>query len=122
MVAGVALVIANRSEMRDSGMPWEQLQQSSTFGFTVVVLIVVFGPLIAERARLSGLMGLLLGGALIGPNMFYVLSSFESLDSVGTPLLGFPCGLLRNRSITADVRSWPPPRTQGRSPDSVARR
>ena len=84
MVAGVALVIANRSEIRDSGMPWEQLQQSSTFGFTVVVLIVVFGPLIAERARLSGLMGLLLGGALIGPNMFNVLPSFESLDSVGS--------------------------------------
>jgi len=53
------------------------------FGFTVVALIVVFGPLIAERVRLPGLMGLLLGGALIGPNMFNVLPSFESLDSVG---------------------------------------
>jgi len=47
-------------------------------------LIVVFGPLIAERVRLPGLMGLLLGGALIGPNMFNVLPSFESLDSVGS--------------------------------------
>lgn len=103
-------------------MPWEQLQQSSIFGFTVVALIVVFGPLIAERARLPGLMGLLLGGALIGPNMFNVLPSFESLEAVGSPLLGFPCGLLRNRSMTADVRSWPSPRTQGRSPHSVARR
>jgi Kef-type K+ transport system membrane component KefB len=68
-------------------VPWEQLQQSSTFGFTVVALIVVFSPLIAERVRLPGLMGLLmgllLGGALIGPNMFNVLPSFESLDSVG---------------------------------------
>ena len=65
-------------------MLWEQVQESSTFGFTVVALIVVFGPLIAERLRLPGLMGLLLGGALIGPNMLNVLPSFESLDSVGS--------------------------------------
>lgn len=65
-------------------MLWEQVQESSTFGFTVVALIVVFGPLIAEKVRLPGLMGLLLGGALIGPNMLNVLPSYDALDSVGS--------------------------------------
>ncbi len=65
-------------------MSWEAVQQGPTFGFTVVALIVVFGPLIAERLRLPGLMGLLLGGALIGPNMLDVLPRFEALDSVGS--------------------------------------
>ena len=60
------------------------VQQGPTFGFTVVALIVVFGPLIAERLRLPGLMGLLLGGALIGPNMLDVLPRFDTLDSVGS--------------------------------------
>ncbi len=65
-------------------MSWEQIQEGSTFGFTVVAMIVVFGPLIAERLRLPGLMGLLLGGALIGPNMLDVLPRFDRLDSVGS--------------------------------------
>ncbi len=65
-------------------MSWEEVQQGPTFGFTVVALIVVFGPLIAERLRLPGLMGLLLGGALIGPNMLDALPRFGTLDSVGS--------------------------------------
>jgi len=48
---------------------WEMVRQEATYGFTVVGLIVVFGPLIAEKLRLPGLLGLLLGGALIGPNL-----------------------------------------------------
>jgi Kef-type K+ transport system membrane component KefB len=65
-------------------MSWAEVQQGPTFGFTVVALIVVFGPVVAERLRLPGLMGLLLGGALIGPNMLDVLPRFDNLDSVGS--------------------------------------
>jgi len=65
-------------------MSWEQIQEGPAFGFTVVALIVVFGPLFAERVRLPGLLGLLVGGALIGPNMLDVLPSFDSLDALGT--------------------------------------
>lgn len=65
-------------------MSWEEVQHGPTFGFMVVALIVVFGPLIAERLRLPGLLGLLLGGALIGPNMLDVLPRFDTLDSVGS--------------------------------------
>ena len=65
-------------------MSWEEVQQGPAFWFTVVAVIVVFGPVIAERLRLPGLMGLLLGGALIGPNMLDVLPGFDTLDSVGS--------------------------------------
>lgn len=65
-------------------MSWEQIQEGPAFGFTVVALIIVFGPLFAERVRLPGLLGLLVGGALIGPNMLDVLPSFDSLDSLGS--------------------------------------
>ena len=49
-------------------MAWSEIQQTSTFGFTVIGLIVVFGPLVAEKLRMPGLLGLLIGGAVIGPN------------------------------------------------------
>jgi Kef-type K+ transport system membrane component KefB len=64
-------------------MPWSELQLQPTFGFTVVGLIVVFGPLVAEKLRLPGLLGLLVGGALIGPNMLSVLPDFTGLQSIG---------------------------------------
>jgi Kef-type K+ transport system membrane component KefB len=64
-------------------MSWTELQAGSTFGFTVIGLIVVFGPLIAEKLRLPGLLGLLLGGALIGPNMLDVLPDVQGLQSAG---------------------------------------
>ena len=63
---------------------WEEIQQGSTFGFTVVGLIVVFGPLIAEKLRLPGLLGLLLGGAFIGPNMLNILPDIRGLESIGS--------------------------------------
>jgi Kef-type K+ transport system membrane component KefB len=65
-------------------MSWTEVQQGPTFGFTVVGLIVVFGPLVAERLRLPGLLGLLIGGAVIGPNILDVLPSFTALESIGS--------------------------------------
>lgn len=64
-------------------MTWTEIQQGPAFGLTVVGLLVVFAPLIAERLRVPGLLGLLIGGALIGPNMFDVLPSFDTLDAIG---------------------------------------
>jgi Kef-type K+ transport system membrane component KefB len=65
-------------------MNWADVQTSPAFGFTVVGLVIVFGPLIAERLRLPGLLGLLLCGALIGPNMLDVLPRFTGLEAVGS--------------------------------------
>jgi Kef-type K+ transport system membrane component KefB len=64
-------------------MAWSEIQQTSTFGFTVIGLIVVFGPLVAEKLRMPGLLGLLIGGAVIGPNMLDILPSFAGLESIG---------------------------------------
>lgn len=65
-------------------MTWSEIQEGPEFGFTIVALIVVFGPLVAEKLRMPGLLGLLIGGALIGPNMGDVLPSFDSLEDVGS--------------------------------------
>jgi Kef-type K+ transport system membrane component KefB len=65
-------------------MNWAAVQLSPAFGFMIVGLIIVFGPLIAERLRLPGLLGLLAFGALIGPNMLDVLPRFTGLQAVGS--------------------------------------
>ncbi len=65
-------------------MNWADVQSGPAFGFTVVGLVIVFGPLIAERLRLPGLLGLLMLGALIGPNMLDVLPRFAGLQAVGS--------------------------------------
>ena len=65
-------------------MSWAEVQSSPAFGFTVVGLIIVFGPLVAERLRLPGLLGLLMFGAVIGPNMLDVLPRFTGLQAVGS--------------------------------------
>ncbi len=65
-------------------MNWAAVQLSPAFGFTIVGLVIVFGPLIAERLRLPGLLGLLMFGALIGPNMLDVLPRFTALQAVGS--------------------------------------
>lgn len=65
-------------------MNWADVQSGPAFGFTVVGLVIVFGPLVAERLRLPGLLGLLMFGALIGPNMLDVLPRFAGLQAVGS--------------------------------------
>jgi Kef-type K+ transport system membrane component KefB len=65
-------------------MDWVAVQSSPAFGFTVVGLVIVFGPLVAERLRLPGLLGLLVFGAVIGPNMLDVLPRFTGLQAVGS--------------------------------------
>ncbi len=65
-------------------MNWAAVQMSPAYGFTIVALIIVFGPLVAERLRLPGLLGLLIFGAAIGPNMLDVLPRFTGLQAVGS--------------------------------------
>lgn len=64
-------------------MTWTELQAEPAFGFTVVGLIIVFGPLIAARLRLPGLLGLLVFGAVVGPNVLDLLPTFATLRSIG---------------------------------------
>ena len=64
-------------------MTWSVLQAEPAFGFTVVGLIIVFGPLLAERLRLPGLLGLLVFGAVVGPNVLDLFPTFTTLRSIG---------------------------------------
>ena len=77
-------------------MNWAEVQEGSAFVFTVVGLVVVFGPIVAERLRLPGLLGLLMFGALIGPNMLDVLprtAGLQAVGSIGVLYLIFLAGL-----------------------------
>jgi Kef-type K+ transport system membrane component KefB/nucleotide-binding universal stress UspA family protein len=64
--------------------------------FAVLFLIVLLGPLLAERARLPGLAGLILAGMVVGPNVLGVLGRdtfIETLGYVGLLYLMFQGGL-----------------------------
>jgi Kef-type K+ transport system membrane component KefB len=67
--------------------------------WAAVQLSPAFGPLIAERLRLPGLLGLLIFGAVIGPNMLDILPRFSGLQAV------FLAGL--QLDLEAFVRSGP---------------
>ena len=61
----------------------EAVRSGIAFSLAVLGLVVIFAPLIAERLRIPGLVGLLVGGALIGPNVLGVLDDFTSLERIG---------------------------------------
>ena len=64
--------------------------------FAVLFLLVLIGPLLAERARLPGLAGLIIVGMLIGPNVTGILGRdtfIETLGYVGLLYLMFQGGL-----------------------------
>jgi Kef-type K+ transport system membrane component KefB len=51
--------------------------------FAVLFLLVLLGPLVAERLRLPAIIGLVLGGMLIGPNVANVLAENTFIDTLG---------------------------------------
>lgn len=61
----------------------ETIRDGIAFALMVLGLVVIFAPLIAERLKLPGLLGLLIAGALIGPNVFGVLEDFSTLERIG---------------------------------------
>jgi len=46
-------------------------------------LIIIFGPLIAERIKLLGILDLLIGGTLVGPNILSIPDDFRIFENVG---------------------------------------
>lgn len=61
----------------------EALQSDPIFGYMLLGLVIIFGPLVAERLNLPGILGLLIGGALVGPNMLSVLDDFTAFENIG---------------------------------------
>jgi Kef-type K+ transport system membrane component KefB len=64
-------------------MDLEAVLSGPIFGYLLLGLIIIFGPLIAERLRLPGLLGLLIGGALVGPNVLSILDDFTAFENTG---------------------------------------
>jgi Kef-type K+ transport system membrane component KefB len=64
-------------------MGFEAVVSGPIFGYLLLGLIIILSPLIAERLRLPGLLGLLIGGALVGPNMLAVLDDFTTFENIG---------------------------------------
>ena len=71
--------------------------EGSAWEFLVLFLVVVLGPPLVERARVPGLIGLLLGGFLIGPHGFGLLdagsTTIPDLGQLGLLYLMFVAGV-----------------------------
>ncbi|MGI9666372.1 MAG: cation:proton antiporter, partial [Acidimicrobiia bacterium] len=65
----------------------------------VLLLVIVFGPVIAERFRIPGLIGLIAGGMIFGPFMLGWLEAgglVTDLGAIGILYLMFLAGLSFN--------------------------
>src|SRR5215204_7810231 len=79
--------------------------------FLIVMTIILFTPLLSERVRLPGIIGIIIGGMLIGPHGFGLLEAGDRmvfLSTIGLVYLMFSAGLevdihqfmrVRSRSI-----------------------
>lgn len=81
------------------GTAWELL---------VAVLVVVAAPIVVERIRIPGLIGLLAGGCIIGPNVLGIVSSHDgvvhALGELGLLYLMFVAGLELDFTVFARYR------------------
>ena len=75
----------------------------------VAVLVIVLAPYLAERVRIPGLIGLLAGGCIIGPNVLGIVSAdtgiVEELGEVGLLYLMFLAGLELDLGVFAKYRN-----------------
>ena len=89
----------------------EPLVQNPVAIFLTVIAVILIAPLIIERFRLPGIVGIIIGGIIIGPyalNLLSVDSTIETLAVAGLVYLMFSVGLeidlrqfkrVRNKSI-----------------------
>lgn len=64
--------------------------------FTTILFIILFAPLILNKLRIPPLIGLIIAGAIIGPNGFFIMdrdSSFKLFGQVGLLYIMFLAGL-----------------------------
>ena len=74
-----------------------QKPEGSAWEFLVLFLVVIIGPPLMQRARVPGLIGLLIGGFLIGPHGFGLLdagsTTIPDLGQLGLLYLMFVAGV-----------------------------
>ncbi len=52
--------------------------------FSLVMLMVLIAPLLMEKIRLPGIIGLIIAGVLLGPHLFGILERDRTIDLLGT--------------------------------------
>ena len=75
----------------------------------VVVVVIIAAPVIVERLRIPGLIGLLVGGCIIGPEVLGIVSDttgiLHELGQVGLLYLMFLAGLELDLGVFARYRN-----------------
>ena len=75
----------------------------------VVVVVIIAAPVIVERLRIPGLIGLLVGGCIIGPEVLDIVSDttgiLHELGQVGLLYLMFLAGLELDLGVFARYRN-----------------
>jgi Kef-type K+ transport system membrane component KefB len=64
--------------------------------FSLVLFIILLAPIVLQKFKIPGVVGLIIAGVLIGPHAFYILerdSSFELFGMVGLLYIMFLAGL-----------------------------
>jgi Kef-type K+ transport system membrane component KefB len=86
-VPGLSVSIAALSVKSPSGPAWE---------FLVLFIVVIVGPPLLQRARIPGIIGLLLGGFAIGPHGLDLIgagnTTVPELGQIGLLYLMFVAG------------------------------
>jgi Kef-type K+ transport system membrane component KefB len=85
---------------RPEGTAWELL---------LVVLVIIAGPVLMERIRIPGMVGLLVGGCILGPNVLGIVSDtsgiLSDLGHIGLLYLLFVAGLELDLGVFAKYRN-----------------
>jgi len=103
----------------------EPLVQNPVAIFLTIIAVILVAPLIIERFRLPGIVGIIIGGIIIGPyalNLLSVDSTIETLAVAGLVYLMFSVGLeidlrqfkqVRNKSIVFGLLTFSLPMING---------
>jgi Kef-type K+ transport system membrane component KefB len=103
----------------------EPLVQSPVAVFLTIIAVILIAPLVIERFRLPGIVGIIVGGIIIGPyalNLLSVDSTIETLAVAGLVYLMFSVGLeidlrqfkqVRNKSIVFGLLTFSLPMING---------
>ncbi|MBU0702911.1 MAG: cation:proton antiporter [Chloroflexi bacterium] len=93
--------------------------------FLTIMAVILIAPLLSERIRLPGIVGLILGGILVGPHGLRLLAkerTIELLSTVGLIYLMFSAGLeidlrqfgrVRNKSLLFGLFTFAIPQLSG---------
>ncbi|MDY6795090.1 MAG: cation:proton antiporter [Actinomycetota bacterium] len=96
----------------------EPLIQNPVAIFLAIMAVILLAPLIIERFRLPGIVGIIIGGIIIGPHVLNLLSTeytIETLAVIGLIYLMFSVGLeidlrqfkkVRNRAIVFGILTF----------------